>query len=126
VASIQVRMTDASWLNRLLYRVFQPVGYRVAEYQLQRQRPPAHWRLLYSLGHIALFRPMLSQYGLHRARTAYTAGAALSPDVVRFFLALGLPLRQIYGSTEVTGGAIAHRPGDIKFESIGVPLPAPA
>lgn len=123
VASIQVRMTDASWLNRLLYKAFQPVGYRVAEYRLRRQQPPPHWRLLYGLGQIALFRPILSQYGLHRARTAYTAGAALSPDVVRFFLALGLPLRQIYGSTEVTGGAIAHRPGDIKFESIGVPLP---
>lgn len=123
VASIQVRMTDASWINRLLYRVFQPVGSRLAEYQLHRQQAPLHWRLLYGLGHSALFRSMLGQYGLQRARTAYTAGAALSPDVVRFFLALGLPLRQIYGSTEVTGGAIAHRPGDIKFESIGVPLP---
>lgn len=123
VASIQVRMTDASWLNRLLYRAFQPVGYRTAEYQLRKQRPPLPWRLLNSLGRVAFSQPTLSQYGLQRARTAYTAGAALSPDVVRFFLALGLPLRQIYGSTEVTGGAITHRPDDIKFESIGVPLP---
>jgi long-chain acyl-CoA synthetase len=123
VSSIQVRMSDASWINRLLYKAFQPVGYRMADYQLRRQQAPLHWRLLHSLGHVAFYRPVLSQYGLQRARTAYTAGAALSPDVVRFFLALGLPLRQIYGSTEVTGGAIAHRPGDIKFESIGVPLP---
>ncbi|MEI2690467.1 MAG: AMP-binding protein [Anaerolineae bacterium] len=123
VASIQVRMTDASWVNRLLYKTFQPVGYRVAEFRLRRQQAPVHWRLLYGLGQVAFYRPVLSQYGLQRARTAYTAGAALSPDVVRFFLALGLPLRQIYGSTEVTGGAIAHRAGDIKFESIGVPLP---
>lgn len=123
VASIQVRMLDASWWNQALYRLFLPVGYRVATYRLNRQTVPLLWRLLYALGRVAIFHPMLSQYGLHRARTAYTAGAALSPDVVRFFLALGLPLRQIYGSTEVTGGAIAHRPGQIKVETLGVPLP---
>jgi long-chain acyl-CoA synthetase len=78
---------------------------------------------LYRLGNWLLFRPLLSQFGLHRARVAYTAGAALSPDVMRFFQAMGLSLRQIYGSTEVAGGAVAHRAGDVKFETLGVPLP---
>ena len=123
MATIQVRMIDATWFNRMLYRIFLPVGYKVADYRLAKKRVPWHWRLLYQLGKVAIFTPMLSQFGLHKARTAYTSGAALSPDVIRFFLALGLPLRQIYGSTELTGGAVAHREDDIKFESVGVPLP---
>ncbi|NOX63837.1 MAG: long-chain fatty acid--CoA ligase [Chloroflexi bacterium] len=123
VAMIQVRMIDATWFNRMLYRIFLPIGYKVADYRLAKQHIPWHWRLLYQLGKLAIFNPMLSQFGLHKARTAYTSGAALSPDVIRFFLALGLPLRQIYGSTELTGGAVAHRQDDIKFESVGVPLP---
>jgi long-chain acyl-CoA synthetase len=58
-----------------------------------------------------------------RVRSAYTAGAALSPDAVRFFHALGINLKQIYGSTEVTGGATIHPDNDIKFASVGKPAP---
>lgn len=126
VASIQVRMLDSTWINRAIQHIFQPVGYKMADYRLQKRNPPLYWRLLYAIGKQAFFKPLLSQFGLHNARSAYTAGAALSPDVVRFFLALGLPLRQIYGSTETTGGTVTHRPNDIKFESLGVPLPRAA
>ncbi|RME82738.1 MAG: long-chain fatty acid--CoA ligase [Caldilineae bacterium] len=123
VSVIQVRMIDATWFNRMLYNLFLPVGYRMADHRLQKKRPSLWLRLLYRLGDLLIFTPLLSQFGLHRARSAFTAGAALSPDVVRYFLALGLPLRQIYGSTEVSGGAVAHLADDIKFESVGVPLP---
>jgi len=123
VSAIQVRIQDASWLNRKLYNLFMPVGERMADLQLARKNPPWLLRILYALGKIAVFKPLLSQYGLHRARSAYTSGAALSPDVLRFFMAMGLPIRQIYGATELTGGAVAHRRDDIKFSSVGVPLP---
>jgi len=123
VSSIQVRMNDATWINRTLYRVFMPIGERMADLRLAKQTPPLHLRLAYALGRIAVFKPLLSQFGLHKTRSAYTSGAALSPDVLRFFMAMGLPIRQIYGSTELTGGAVAHRRDDIKFESVGVPLP---
>ena len=122
VATIRARMLDSGPLNRLLYRLFLPVGYKMADYQLRKQPAPFLWRLLYQVGNLTFFHPLRSQFGLHKARTAYTAGAALSPDVMRFFQALGLPLQQIYGSTEITGGAVTHRHGDIKFESLGAPL----
>jgi long-chain acyl-CoA synthetase len=123
VATVRARLLDASLINRLLYRLFLPVGYRMADYQFGRKAAPLPLRLAYGLGQALFFRPLLSQFGLHRARAAYTAGAALSPDVMRFFQALGLSLRQIYGSTEVCGGAVAHAPDDVKFESLGRPLP---
>lgn len=123
VATIRARILDSSWINRNLYALFLPIGYRVAEYEFRRERIPPWWRVLNWLGHRMVFRTLLSQFGLHQARDAYTAGAALSPDVVRFFRALGLPLRQIYGSTEVTGGSLVHRRDGVKFASVGEPIP---
>jgi long-chain acyl-CoA synthetase len=70
-----------------------------------------------------LFAPLRDSLGLSNIRTAYTGGAALSPDVMRFFHALGINLKQIYGSTEVTGGATIHYDNDIKFASVGKPAP---
>lgn len=123
VATIRARMLDSSWLNRKLYDLFLPVGYRVAELQYEGRRVPPWWRFAYWLGQMLVFKPLLSQFGLHRARDAYTAGSALSPDVLRFFSALGLPLRQIYGSTELTGGTLMHRRQALKFASVGEPIP---
>ncbi len=123
VAAVQVRINDSAWLNRALYRWFLPVGYAVADRHFKKQPIGAWLRLLYTLGTLAVFRPLRDQLGLIRARVTYTAGAALSPDVLRFFRALGINLKQIYGSTEVAGGAIAHRDDDIKFESVGKPIP---
>ena len=123
VSTIRARMLDSAWINRLMYRAFMPVGYRVADYHFQKKPVPPLWRLLYWLGARAVFQPLLSQFGLHKVRVTYTSGAALSPDAIRFFRAMGLPLRQIYGSTEICGGSIAHRPDDIKFESLGRPMP---
>ncbi len=56
-------------------------------------------------------------------RSASTGGAALGPDVFRFFHALGVPLRQIYGQTEIAGISCIHRETDIAFHTVGVPIP---
>ena len=123
VGSVQVRMNEASWINRKLYELFLPVGYRVADRRLAGQRVDPALRLAYALGDWAVFAPIRDKLGLTNIRSAYTAGAALSPDAMRFFHALGVNLKQIYGSTEVTGGATIHYDGDIKFASVGKPPP---
>lgn len=126
VATIQVRIQDSIWIYKQLYRLFLPIGYKIADLRFEKKPVPLHLKLLYQLGKWAIFEPLLSQFGLHRARSTYTSGAALSPDVIRFFAALGLALRQVYGATELTGGAVAHRADDIKFESVGKPIPGAA
>lgn len=123
VATIRARMLDSNWLNRGLYDLFLPIGYRVADLMLQRKPIPVFLRLAYWLAGKVGFKPLLSQFGLHQARDAYTAGSALSPDVLRFFSALGLPLRQIYGSTELTGGTLMHRREALNYASVGEPIP---
>lgn len=122
VALVQVKMAETTRLNRWLYRLFLPVGYRVAEMRLAGQRVPLLWRFLYRLGDLAVFSPLRDKLGLSRVVSAYTAGAALSPDVIRFFRAIGVSIKQLYGSTEMQA-VTAHREDDFKFESVGRPLP---
>ncbi|MCP4362108.1 MAG: long-chain fatty acid--CoA ligase [Chloroflexi bacterium] len=123
VGTVQVRMKDATWLNRKLYDWFLPVGYKMADKKLHGESPGVGLQLTYRLGDMLVFGPLRNQLGMSHLRSAYTAGAALSPDHIRFFHAMGINLKQIYGSTEVTGGATQHRDGDIKFASVGVPNP---
>jgi long-chain acyl-CoA synthetase len=123
VGMIQVRINESTWLNRKLYQWFLPVGYRVADKTLHNEPVGLGLKLAYQLGDLTMFGPLRNQLGLSRIRTAYTAGAALSPDVIRFFHALGINLKQVYGSTEVTGGLTLHYDNDIKFASVGKPAP---
>ena len=121
VGTIQVRMAESSWLNRKLYELFLPVGQRVADKRLAGEAVPAGLRLAYRVGDRCIFHPLRDKLGFTKLRAAYTAGGALSPDAMRFFHALGINLKQIYGLTEVTGGGTMHRDGDIKFASVGLP-----
>lgn len=123
VGTVQVRVNDSSWLNRKLYEWFLPIGYQVADKRFNKQAISPALQLAYRLGNWAVFSPLRDKLGLSRIRSAYTAGSALSPDAMRFFHALGINLKQVYGSTEVSGGLTIHRDGDIKFASIGQPVP---
>ena len=123
VALVQVKMTEATWINRLLYRLFMPVGYKVASLRYELQKPiPWIWRVLYALGDFALFHPLRDKLGMTRIRSAYSSGAAQSPDVIRFFRAIGVNIKQLYGSTEAQTHTL-HIGDDVRFETVGVPLP---
>lgn len=123
VGTVQVQMNDASWLNRKLYQLFLPIGYRMADQRFAGGEAGPGLRLAYWLGDVLVFSPLRDKLGLSRIRSAYTAGSVLSPDAMRFFHALGINLKQIYGATEVAGGGTLHYDGDIKFASVGKPPP---
>ena len=118
VSMVQVRITETSWINRKLYDLFMPVGYRVADLRFGTGHVPPWWRALYALGNVAIFAPLRDKLGLLRVRSAYSAGAALSPDVVRFFRAIGVNIKNLFGSTEAQIHTL-HIGNDIKFETVG-------
>jgi long-chain acyl-CoA synthetase len=80
-------------------------------------------RILHALADQLALRPVRDQLGLARIEHAYTGGAPLGPDVFRFFHAIGVNLKQIYGQTEICGLAVVHRDDDIAFASVGTPIP---
>jgi long-chain acyl-CoA synthetase len=123
MAIVQVKMADTSWINRLLYKLFMPVGYRVASLRYEQRTPVGlGLRLLNSLGEIALFHPLRDKFGLTKVKSAYSSGAALNPDVIRFFRAIGVNIKQLYGSTEAQTHTL-HVGNDVRFETVGVPAP---
>jgi len=120
---VQVKIAETSRVNRLLYKIFMPVGYKVASLRYEQRKavnPP--WRLLYALGDFALFHPLRDKLGLTRVKSAYSSGAALNPDVIRFFRAVGVNIKQLYGSTEAQVHTL-HVKDDVRFETVGVPPP---
>ncbi|MFH1125412.1 MAG: AMP-binding protein, partial [Pseudomonadota bacterium] len=120
---VMVKHLDASFLKRLAYNLCLPIGYRWAEFKFEKKKPPFTWKILYWLAYMVMFRALRDRLGFSKVRSAMTGGAALGPDVFRFFHALGINLKQIYGQTEVAGYSTIHRDGDINFDSVGIPVP---
>ena len=120
---VQVKIMDTSPFKRFMYERFMPVGYRLAEERFEGRKPGLRGRLLYWLAWFFLFRALKDRLGVSRLRSASTGGAALGPDVFRFFHAIGVPLRQIYGQTEISGISCIHRGEAIRFHTVGVPIP---
>jgi long-chain acyl-CoA synthetase len=122
-STVQVKVMDASWLKRKMYEWALPVGYAYADTVLRKQRPAPLLLLKHRLGYYLVFRALKDRLGLLRIRSASTGGAALGPDVFKFFNAMGVNLKQIYGQTEISGISCIHREGDIHFDSVGKPIP---
>jgi len=120
---VQVKIMDTTRFKRFMYQRWMPVGYKLAELRFEGRTPSSGWRFLYWLGRVFLFRALKDRLGVSRLRSASTGGAALGPDVFRFFHAIGVPLRQIYGQTEISGISCIHPDDAIKFHTVGKPIP---
>lgn len=123
VSQVQVKIEDSSRLKKWLYHWAMPVGYQMADLHFRKAKPSLWMKLKYFLADWSMFQEIKDHLGLRRLKRAYTGGAALGPDVFRFFHALGVNLKQIYGQTEINGIAVVHRDGDIKFQTVGTPIP---
>ena len=80
-------------------------------------------RLLYALGNVLIYGPLRNVLGMSRIRVAYTAGAAIGPDLFRFYRSIGINLKQLYGSTETCAYVCLQPDGDIKLDTVGKPAP---
>jgi long-chain acyl-CoA synthetase len=121
-STVQVKIMDTTPFKRFMYERLLPVGKKVADLRFEKKPIPLSWRVLYRLAHWGLFRALKDRLGFSNIRSASTGGAALGPDVFRFFHALGVPLKQIYGQTEIAGISCIHREGDIQFHTVGQPI----
>ncbi|MGD2096029.1 MAG: AMP-binding protein [Desulfobacterales bacterium] len=121
--TVQVKYLDSTWIKRKFYEFSTYVGYKVANLKFDKKAVAWYWRALEWLASITVQKKLKDHLGLSRVRNAYTGGAAMGPDHFRFFHALGVNLKQIYGQTEVAGISVVHRSGDIKFDTVGRPIP---
>jgi long-chain acyl-CoA synthetase len=117
-AMVHARILGADAIKRFAFRLLMPIGDKAAELKYRKQKPNLFLKMLYFFADIILFRSIKRSLGLSNARICYATGAILSPDAFRFYHALNLPLKSLYGSTE--GGALTGaKSDDISFETVG-------
>lgn len=122
-SQMYIRMQESYGPNRRIYQKLMQWSTDAADASLQGKKPTGMAALKRWIAYWGLTRPVLDQLGFLRLKHAYTGGAALGPDVFRFYHGLGVNLKQIYGQTENIGIAYVHRDGDVRFDTVGVPLP---
>jgi len=123
VSEILAKMEDANKFNKAIFNWAMKVGYEYADRKIGKKKIPITLKIKYKLAYWLVFRSILDKTGLKRIKYAYTGGAALGPDYFRFYHAIGVNLKQIYGQTEVAGIAVLHRDDDIKYHTVGKPIP---
>ncbi|MFO1424248.1 MAG: AMP-binding protein [Candidatus Competibacteraceae bacterium] len=123
LTSIMIRMEDASALKRKLFHYFLGVAKRCGVDLLDGKPVSLADRLLYALGNLLVYGPLRNVLGMSHIRVAYTAGAAIGPDLFRFYRSIGINLKQFYGQTETCAYVCLQPDRAIKFDSVGPPAP---
>jgi long-chain acyl-CoA synthetase len=120
---IRVKMGDSFWLNRKCFDLAERVGRAAVDLETRKIPLPPVLRLFRSVFSLLVYRPLLDRVGCSQLKNAFTGGHPISPDVIGFFRAVGLNLKQCYGLTEA-GGIFQIQPdGEVKLETVGKPLP---
>ena len=123
-AGIQIRMQDADPVKRTVFRLWTRIGERLADVWIRSGgRYPFPWSALYLLGRLSLYGPLQDKLGLARCHTPVSGAAPIAPDVLRFFHAIGIHVREAWGLTECTGAATLTPRESVRIGSVGLPVP---
>jgi long-chain acyl-CoA synthetase len=123
LTSVSIRMEDAAPTKRWLYARCMDLARRVGADILDGKPVGLRDRVLYRLGDIAIYGPLRNVLGLSRLRVAYTAGAAIGPDLFRFFRSIGINLKQLYGQTETCAYVCIQKNRQVKLNTVGQAAP---
>jgi long-chain acyl-CoA synthetase len=119
-----VRMEDASALKRRMFKYFLDHANRVGEKILNREPGVSTLdRLIYKAGDALVYAPLRNRFGLTGIKTGYTAGEAIGPEIFRFYRAIGVNLKQLYGQTEASVYVTMQPDGEIRADTVGRPAP---
>ena len=109
LADVKARMMDSTPLKQKLF----DYAYKISEKaQSEGKRS--------KLGEFLLMNALKDRLGFTNLKSAATGGAAMGPDTFRFFQTIGVPLRQLYGQTELCGAYTVHDENDVDYDSVGV------
>jgi long-chain acyl-CoA synthetase len=124
LAAVQIRIDQASWFKRVFGRFWLRVADGIAETLVHTGgRHTVGSRVRYALGWLCYFRALQQRIGVRKVRHATSGAAPIAPEVLRFFMGIGVPMHEVYGMTENTAIATANRPGRVKLGTVGEPHP---
>ncbi len=119
-----VRMEDASAIKRRMFKFFIDHANRVGEKILNREPGVNLWdRVLWQVGDWLVYAPLKNRFGLTNIKVGYTAGEAIGPEIFKFYRAIGVNLKQLYGQTEASVYVTMQPDGEIRADTVGRPAP---
>jgi long-chain acyl-CoA synthetase len=123
-ATILIKGKDATWFKRLWFATGLSLAKRIGRLKVANagNHTPLS-RLLYAIGYPLVFRALQERIGLRRCRWAGSGAAPIAPEVLEFFMGLGIPVYELYGMTENSAVATFNPAGRIKLGTVGVPYP---
>jgi long-chain acyl-CoA synthetase len=122
-SGITIALKDATPFQKWVYRRAMAIGYRMTDHRLEGEQPPLPLRFANQLAYWLVFRNIRRMLGLDRCWIAFTGAAPIAPDLIRWYLALGIDLREVYGQTENCGVATIMPTERIKLGSVGKAAP---
>jgi long-chain acyl-CoA synthetase len=121
-STVTMALQDATTLQRAVFRIANRVGHAVADRRAARMAVPLWLRALYVLAELVVLRKTRRLLGLSRARLIGSGAAPISPAIMRWYAALGIPIFEMYGQTECTGIATFSRAEECALGTVGRPL----
>ena len=122
-SNIMIRMQDAVFFKRWIFKTMLPIGERISRYRFEKKSLPLGWRLLRLVAYFSLFRPLKNQLGMLQTRIFASGAAPMSPDLIKFYHAVEIPIRESYGMTEMSGISFMPREDEIKIGCVGKAIP---
>lgn len=121
LTSVMIRMEDAGAIKRKMFHAFMDVARRVGPALRDGKPVGALDRIQYALGNLLVYGPLRNNLGMSRVRVAYTAGEAIGPDLFAFYRAIGINLKQLYGSTETAVFVCMQPDNQVHADTVGIP-----
>jgi long-chain acyl-CoA synthetase len=120
---LRVRAADSTPFKRKVFEFFRGLAERAEVLKGEGKQPSAFARLGLLLGEVLVYGPVRDQLGLRRARWVYTGGAPLGPDTFKFFRSFGINIKQVWGSTELSGLASLQPDSEADPDTVGRIIP---
>tara|TARA_B100000959_G_scaffold285735_1_gene361499 strand:+ start:2946 stop:4772 length:1827 start_codon:yes stop_codon:yes gene_type:complete len=118
---ITLRMKDATWFGRKALQIALSVSSRAADFEDKDISVPVHIRLMQRLADLLVLNNIKVLLGLDRVRIGLTGAAPISPDLIGWFRALGVPLYEAFGQTENVAFACGNYQGQVRLGTVGKP-----
>src|SRR6201995_2686500 len=122
-SGVTMALKDATPFQNWMYRHALAMGYRLVDCKLEGDTPSLPLRLANKAAYWLVVRNIRRMLGLDRCRLAFTGAAPIAPDLIRWYLALGIDMREVYGQTENCGVATVMPYERIKLGSVGKAAP---
>ncbi|MEN8245740.1 MAG: AMP-binding protein [Thermodesulfobacteriota bacterium] len=122
-SSLILTMKDSTWFEKKAFKWATGIGQQVSEHRLNGRQPPSYLVLLFKLADWTVLRNLKKIIGLNKARYCLSGAAPISPDLLRFYHGIGIDIGEVYGQTENCGPTSVHYENDVKFGTVGKPLP---